>query len=290
MKKAGLVKKILFLMAGLVLGFAIGRLLPFNSGTLTDTRSGLNVHTLTGFNADGRSLELSEYSIITIDHILWYDWKSNIFALDAELFGTYILEDAIWWDQGYRFVVTVDGVIAHVIRYADPGTMPMYATFALEPTIFPDRVLFHGDAGSLDGYDGSLARIYSIDLLGFRGRLNTRIYYELAREGRLLEQVSRRYILAELDNVVGQSAEGQFAIDSLSIVTFEPAVRRAYTHDPIIVTVTDISTGEIVFEFTHLFSMPVSFVMEAGEYGINVSGGGFVRDSYSVSGIVIPEL
>jgi len=283
-------KSKLILIAGLVsclvLGFIIGRLWPTPAPEVE--RSGLSVRAMIGFNEDGRSLELSEESVVRTEHILWYDWKSNIFALDMELLGENALEEALWWDGGYRLIVTVDDVIVHGIRYADEGYIPMEA-FGQELTIFPDRKIFYGDVRSLGGYDGSLARIYSIDGLG-RRTLNTRVYYELARAGRLLEQVSSRYVLVEFDNVVGQSARSDFSVNNVSIVTFEPTRMRANNHDPIIVEVTNLRTGETVFEFTHFFSASVSFVMDVGEYGIYVSGGGFVSDIYVVSGIAIPEL
>ena len=280
----------LFLIAGLILclalGFVIGRL--WSSPIPEIERSGINVRAMTGFNEGGRSLELSEAPIVTVEHILWYDWKSNIFALDAAMLGDGVFENALWWDGGYRLVVTVDDVIVHGIRYADAGMM-MDAEFGQELTIFSDRVLFYGDAKNLGGYDGSLARLYSVDGLG-RGRLNTRIYYELAKAGRLLEQINSRYVIAEFDNATGQDVQSQFSIEDISIVTFEPTSRRVYNHDPIIVEVTDLRTGETVLEFTHLFLMAVSVVMAAGEYGIHVSGGGFVSETYVVSGIAIPEL
>jgi len=285
-------KSRLFLIAGLILclllGFVIGRLWP--SPTPEIERSGLNVRVMTGFNEDGRSFELSEKAIVTAEHILWYDWKSNIFALDMVLLGEDALSEALWWDEGYRLVVTVDDVTVHGIRYAALAYVQADVPFGQELTIFPSRTLFLCDANRLGGYDGSVARVYSIEGLGFRGALNTRIYYELARKGRLLEQSNSRYVLTEFYVEVDEVAESRFSLNSMSIVTFTPIAARIYNHAPKYVEIVDAATGEQIVEFTHFFTMPISFVMDVGEYEIRVNGGELVRYTYSVSGIAIPEL
>jgi len=275
------------LISCLVLGFVIGRLWPRPVPEVD--RGGLMVHALVESDEDSRGFKLSSTPIVTAEHILWYDWKSNIFALDVEMLDVDVFADALSWDGYRRLAVTVDGVVVHGIRYADIG-MSAELIPEGELTIYPDKVLFYGDVRNLGGHDGSVARIYSIDRARRIGTLNTRIYYELLRAGRLLEQINNRYILTEIDHIVGQSVQSRFFVESVSVVTFEPTRMRAYHHDPLVVEVTNLRTRETVFEFTHFFSTPVSFIMDAGEYGIYVSGGGFVNDTYIVSGIAIPEL
>ena len=282
-------KKILILIAGLLLGFFIGLLWPFYSQDAVGIGSGLGVYTIININPETRNIEFGDDAVITIDQILWYDWNSNIFALNSNVLGPDIL-DATYWDLGYRFAIKVDGIIAHGLMYTDSRVMPIYTGFVPEPTIFYDKVLFHGNPENLGGYDGSVARIFMIELPGLGTRLNTRIYAELERDGRLLEQISNKRILTEFDNIVGQSSYSSFSVGYLSIVTFRPTGTRFSNIDPIVVQVTDKSAGNIITEFTHLFSSPVSFVMDAGEYEIYVSGGGFVTDSYIVTGIGIPSL
>ena len=282
-------KKLLILIAGLLLGFFIGRLWPFYSQSVAVIESGLGVHAIIYIDPVSRSVEIGDDAVITTEHILWYDWKSNVFALDSNILEANIL-DAGYWDQGYRFAIKIDGIVTHGLLYADSQFLPGAAGFVYEPTIFGDKVLFYGNLENLGGYDGSAARIYSIELPGLGTTLNTRIHTELEKEGLLLEQIRNRYILTEFDNIVGQSVESSFTVDYLSIITFTPTKTRFTNTDPIIARITDKNTGEIVTEFAHFASRPVSFIMDAGEYEIYVSGGGFVADSYIVSGIGIPLL
>lgn len=284
-------KNFMIFIIGLLLGFFIRHLLPFSPEDIEVIGSGLNVHTVIGTVEDRRGFELSENPIAITEYILWYDWQSNIFALDSKIFESDFLADNLW-NQGGMFVIKVDGIIAHGLAYRYYGAMPRDGAFipVHNPTIFRDRVFFYGDKENLGGYDGSAARLYSIELPGFGGTLNSKIYTELYNDGRLLEQISNRYILTEFDNIVGQSAESWFTVEHLSIITFKPSVMRATATDPIVVQITEKNTGEVLSEFTHLFSRSVSFVMDAGKYGIYVSGGGFVADSYIVSGIELPQL
>ena len=285
-------KKILFLFAGLIFGFAIGRLSSFYPERASDVRSGLNIHSVTGFIESTRSFELSERPVLTIEHILWYDRHSRIFAIDKGVLDADILEGTVRWEYGYMLAVTVNSEVIFGVMYTDKGITPSDMRSITGPTVSADGAAFYGDKENLGGYDGSIAGVFSIYWPGLHwgGPLDERIYAELEREERLLEQISDRQVLAELENAVGQTIHSQFTVEELSIVTFEPTVERTASHDPIIVYIGDKNTGKFITRFTHSFSVPVSFIMDAGEYSLFVSGGGFVRDYYIVSVIAIPML
>ncbi|MCL2564489.1 MAG: hypothetical protein FWE24_01605 [Defluviitaleaceae bacterium] len=253
-------KIVLTFIVGIAFGFTLRHFLPFYHETPPYVRSGLKVHTVIGIVEQTRNLELSEEPVITTEHILWYDRQSSIFAIDVEALEEDILEGDI-------LAITINGEIASVVVYnglRDDITMP---------AVFPT----------------DLAGIYAIHWVSplWGSTFNERIYAELEREGKLLEQISQRQVLLKFENLVGQSYEGRFKIDSLSIVTFEPTERRTTSADPIIVTITSKNTGVLITEFEHFFGSPKSLILDAGEYGIYVRGGGFVRDYYIISGICI---
>ena len=286
------IKMVLLFLVGMLVGFGISAIMQaLRSPQTENLSSGLNVHAITGLSEDRRGFERDDRPLVTAEHILWYDWKSNIFALDAAMLDADIFEDALRWDDDYRrLVVSVDDVVVLGILYAEPGMHIDERGTGIEVRILPDMTFFYGDTISLGGYDGSVARLYSIEEGRLRGTLNTRIYYELARNNRLLEQKNSRYVLTEFSNVVGQTVHGEFSLNYLSIVTFEPTGHRNTMSDPVVAKIINMATGEIAMEFTHFVSMPISLVMDAGRFEIYVSGGGFVSDDYRVSAIAIPSL